>query len=517
MARLDLNPPIHAFIAIKPMPSLAANFARSAIAHPEKTALFWGDQSFLYRDFSRSAAAGAAFLSREFTIGPGDRVGLLVKNQPEFVSVLFGILALGAVAVPINQFLKVPEIAYLANDSGLKLLIVDSSLREVAQVAVEGLTNASVLSLDLWPAANATAPLLNPESVPVSEDALAMLVYTSGTTGHPKGAMLTHGNFLSNVESCRQVLQVVEYDRFVLVLPMFHSFMLTVCIFLPLLVGGSIVLIKSLHPPKAMLEEIITHQGSVLPAMAAIFRLLSQLPADLHLPLRLCISGAGPLPAEILRGFETRFPKVPLIEGYGLTEASPVVAVNPPGGRCVAGSIGPAIPDVEISIQDESGALLPDETTGELCVRGRNVMLGYWKDPAKTASTLVAGWLRTGDVGYRRPDGYFVITDRAKDMLKPNGINVYPREIEEVIQQFRGIKECAVVGEPDERRGERPVAFVGLDPGITFSESALLAWLKENLADFKLPRRVIVLPALPRNATGKILKTELRALLASGK
>ncbi len=517
MARLDHNPPVRVFIQLTPMPSLAANFAISAIAHPEKAALFWGDQSFLYQDFSRSAAGGATFLAKEFGIRPGDRVGLLVKNQPEFVSVLFAILALGAVAVPINQFLKVPEIAYLASDSELKLLIADPILRETAEAAVQGLKDSSVLSLDRWPSPAPDAPLLNPDSVLVSEDALALLVYTSGTTGHPKGAMLTHGNFLSNVESCRQVLQVVEFDRFVLMLPMFHSFMLTVCIFLPLLVGGSIVLIKSLHPPKAMLEEIITHQGTVLPAMAAIFRLLSQLPAELHLPLRLCISGAGPLPAEILRGFQARFPQVPLIEGYGLTEASPVVAVNPPAGRCVAGSIGPAIPDVEISIQDESGTHLPDETTGELCVRGRNIMLGYWKDPAKTAATLVSGWLRTGDVGFRRPDGYFVITDRAKDMLKPNGINVYPREIEEVIQQFRGIKECAVVGEPDERRGERPVAFVGLDTGVTFSESALLNWLKENLADFKLPRRVIVLPSLPRNATGKILKTELRAILASGR
>lgn len=495
------------------MPSLACQFAKSAIRHRNKSALFWGEQSFLFQDFSRSAAVGAGHLARHFGIQPGDRVGMLVKNQPEFVSVLFAILSLGAVAVPINQFLKVPEIAYLVSDSGLKLLITDPVLRDTAEAAIQQLPRASVLSLDQWPSTTPDSPLLDPDSIPASEEALALLVYTSGTTGHPKGAMLTHGNLLSNVESCRQVLQVVEFDRFVLMLPMFHSFMLTVCIFLPLLVGGSIVLIKSLHPPKAMLEEIIAHQGTVLPAMAAIFRLLSQLPTDLNLPLRLCISGAGPLPSEILRGFQARFPQIPLIEGYGLTEASPVVAVNPPGGRCVAGSIGPAIPDVEISIQDESGAFLPDETTGELCVRGANVMQGYWNDPAKTASTLVSGWLRTGDIGHRRPDGYFVITDRAKDVLKPNGINVYPREIEEIIQQFRGIKECAVVGEPDERRGERPVAFVSLDTDIRFSESALLHWLKEKLADFKLPRRVIVLPSLPRNATGKILKTELRTLL----
>ncbi len=498
------------------MSSLAAAFAHSARQHPDKIALFWADATHTFGDFSRGASAGMRDLQERWGIRPGDRVGVLLKNRPEFVTVLVSILAAGAVVVPINHFLKPPEIAYLAGDSGLKLLITEPDLLETVREATLTTPIPSVLSLEDWARPDSNTALLDPETCQTDPGRLALLVYTSGTTGHPKGAMLTHTNLLANVESCRQVLQVVEFDRFVLMLPMFHSFMLTVCILLPLLVGGSIVLIKSVHPPKAMLDEMITHQGTVLPAMAAIFRLLSQLPPQLNLPLRLCISGAGPLPGEILKSFEKRHPKVPLIEGYGLTEASPVVAVNPPGGRCIAGSIGPAIPGVEISIRDETGIELPDQSTGELWVRGANVMQGYWNDPVKTAATLEQGWLRTGDLGHRRPDGYFVITDRAKDMLKPNGINVYPREIEEVIQQFAGVKECAVVGEPDERRGERPVAFLALDPGAPYSERALLDWLKQNLADFKLPRRAIVLPALPRNATGKILKTELRKLLKEG-
>jgi long-chain acyl-CoA synthetase len=498
------------------MSSLAAAFAHSARQHPEKIALFWADATHTYADFSRGANAGVRQLRERWHVQPGDRVGVLLRNRPEFVTVLFSILAAGGVAVPINHFLKPPEIAYLSGDAGLKLLITEGDLLETVHEASRITPISAILSFDDWAPADAQTALLDPDACPAIPESLALLVYTSGTTGHPKGAMLTHANLLANVESCRQVLQVVEFDRFVLMLPMFHSFMLTVCILLPLIVGGSIVLIKSVHPPKAMLDEMITHQGTVLPAMAAIFRLLSQLPAHLQLPLRLCISGAGPLPGEILKSFENRYPTVPLIEGYGLTEASPVVAVNPPGGKCVAGSIGPAIPGVEISIRDEAGLELPDESTGELWVRGANVMQGYWNDPVKTAATLTHGWLRTGDLGHRRPDGYFAITDRAKDMLKPNGINVYPREIEEVIQQFAGVKECAVVGEPDERRGERPVAFVALDPGTVFSERALLDWLKQNLADFKLPRRALVLPALPRNATGKILKTELRKMLAEG-
>jgi long-chain acyl-CoA synthetase len=284
---------------------------------------------------------------------------------------------------------------------------------------------------------------------------------------------------------------------------------------LPLLTGGSIVLIQSLHPAKAMIEEMLMNQGTVLAAMAQVFRALAGLPPGIELPLRLCVSGAGPLPGEILRNFNARHPGTPLIEGYGLSEASPVVAVNPVRGPWLAGTIGIPIPDVEICIRDEAGKPVADSVDGEIYVRGGNVMAGYWNAPEKTAATLVEGWLRTGDVGHRRPDGYFAITDRMKDMLKPNGINVYPREIEEVIYQFPGVRECAVVGEPDERRGERPVAFVALEDGVAFDEKALLTFLKQRLADFKLPRRAIVLAALPKNATGKILKTTLRELLLS--
>jgi long-chain acyl-CoA synthetase len=252
--------------------------------------------------------------------------------------------------------------------------------------------------------------------------------------------MLTHGNLLHNVESCRRILEVLDHDRFVLMLPMFHSFMLTVCVLLPLAVGGSIVLIKSLQPVKAMLGEIIAHQGTVLPAMAQIFRALAGLPPEVKLPLRLGVSGAGPLPAEILRGFSARFPNIPLIEGYGLSEASPVVAVNPLHGPAIPGTVGLPIPNVEVSIQDEQGRQLDDLVEGEIWVRGGNVMRGYWNDPQKTAEALRDGWLLTGDIGHRRPDGYYVITDRKKDMLKPNGLNVYPREIEEVIYRFPGIR-----------------------------------------------------------------------------
>jgi long-chain acyl-CoA synthetase len=326
--------------------------------------------------------------------------------------------------------------------------------------------------------------------------------------------MLSHGNLLCNVASCRQVLEAVNLDRFVVVLPLFHSFMLCVGLLLPLTTGSSIVLVKSLHPPKNVLMEIAARQATILPAIPQFFRALTGVELPPGFPLRICISGAAPLPVEVWSAFNKKFP-FPLIEGYGLSEASPVVSLNPIHGPWKAGSIGLPIPGVEVCVQSESGAVLGVREVGEICVRGGNVMSGYWNQPEETAKVLRGGWLMTGDIGYRDEDGYFFITDRKKDMLLVNGINVYPREVEELLYQFPGVKEAAVVGVPDARRGEQPVAFVALEEGAALDKHALFRFLKGRLADYKVPRQVEVLAALPRNATGKILKTDLRSSAAN--
>jgi len=229
------------------------------------------------------------------------------------------------------------------------------------------------------------------------------------------------------------------------------------------------------------------------------------------LPLRMAISGAAPMPLQVLKEWKYPFP---LIEGYGLSEASPVVSKNPLDGVRKAGSIGLPIPNVEVSIQDDEGKFLAVGEVGEVCVRGGNVMMGYWNQPEETAKALRNGWLLTGDVGYRDADGYFYITDRKKDMLLVNGINVYPREVEEVLYQFPGVKEASVIGIPDARKGEQPLAFVAAADGSKLDERALLQFAKANLADYKVPKRVVLLAALPRNATGKVLKTTLREMAA---
>jgi long-chain acyl-CoA synthetase len=343
------------------------------------------------------------------------------------------------------------------------------------------------------------------------EQDLAVIIYTSGTTGRPKGAMLSHGNLLHNVESCRIVLRTVEADRFAVLLPLFHSYMLTVGLLLPLLVGGSIVLVKSLHPPRNVLQEILQREATILPAIPPFYRNLVNTPIPFPLPLRMCISGSAPLPAQVLRDFEAKF-HIPLIEGYGLSEASPVVTKNPLDGTRKVGSIGLPIAHVEVSIQDEAGHELAPGEIGELCVRGGNVMQGYWNQPEETAKVMRGAWLLTGDIGYRDVDGYYFITDRKKDMLLVNGINVYPREIEEILYQFPGVKEAAVVGKADPRKGEQAIAFVAASEGATLEEKELQQFVRQRLADYKVPRKVVLLTALPRNATGKILKTALREL-----
>jgi len=490
--------------------NLASAFIASAESNPAKTAVFWGESEYPYLHFRDQTIWVANMLRHDFGVRRGDRVGIWLRNCPEYISALLGILHAGAVAVPINNFLKPDEVAYIAQDASIDVLISDSMMHEALERLRALRSTLRVVKVESF-SAGATFHEPGTNQSEVLETDLAVLIYTSGTTGHPKGAMLTHGNLLHNVKSCKIVLETVDVDRFALVLPMFHSFMMTVCVLLPLLVGGSIVLVKSVHPPKSIMHEIFHHHATVLPGIPQLFRALSHAAVPPGLPLRLCISGAAPLPLETLRDFSAHWP-IPLVEGYGLSEASPVVSINPIRGVQKPGSIGLPIPDVEVSIRDEQGNELGTKQTGEVCVRGGNVMVGYWNKLEETAKALRDGWLYTGDIGHRDEEGYIYITDRKKDMLLVNGINVYPREIEEVIYQFPGIREAAVIGRPDPRKGEQPLAFVSMNDGHSLDESALLHYLRDRLADYKVPRRVLVMPSLPRNATGKVLKTSLRGI-----
>ena len=493
--------------------NLADAFEGSVQKQPQKIALFWGEREYPYAELWLQTLFVSDHLQQRFEVKPGDRVGLWLKNCPEFIPSLFGILHAGAVAVPINNFFKPDEVNYILSDAGIDVLITDAELGAHHRALEGARPHLKLLRIEQL---EGLEPGVQSPSFPQRvESDLAVIIYTSGTTGRPKGAMLSHGNLLHNVESCRIVLQTVASDRVAVLLPLFHCYMLTVGLLLPLVVGGSLVLVKSLHPVRNVLQEILQRQATVIPAIPQFYRSMVNAPIHVPLPLRICISGAAPLPVQVLQEFEAKF-HIPLIEGYGLSEASPVVTKNPLDRTRKPGSIGLPIPNVEVSIQDDAGRELGTNEVGEVCVRGGNVMLGYWQQPEETAKVMRGGWLLTGDIGYRDDEGYYFITDRKKDMLLVNGINVYPREIEEVLYQFPGVKEAAVVGKTDPRKGEQPIAFVAANDGAVLDEKILQQFVRHKLADYKVPRKVIVLPALPRNAAGKILKTALRELPLTG-
>jgi len=490
--------------------NLFTAFAKTVVRRRYHPAIFWGEAQLAYDWIAQRAAWLARALVRDFGVARGDRVAVWLKNSPEFPVALFGVWRAGGVVTVINNFLKPEEVAFILGDSGARVVITDASLAEnQAKLAVLRPGQRFIRIEDFRAIAEADAPA----PAGLDESDLAALLYTSGTTGHPKGAMLTHGNFLANVRSCLACLDFRDEDRLLVLLPQFHSFMFTVGTLCPLLKGASVVLVKSVSPFKHVLDDIIHRRATILPAVPPIHRALAGLPVGIELPsLRLCVSGGAPLPLEVLKQFHVRFPKLPLIEGYGPTESSPVATVNPIYGTPKAGSVGVPIPEVDLSIRDDAGKELPVGATGEICIRGPNVMRGYWQQPEETGKTIRDAWLYTGDIGHRDADGFYYITDRKKDMLLVNGINVYPREVEEVIHRFPGIKDAAVIGVPDARKGEQPLAFVVVAEGVPLDEKALHDFVREKLADYKVPRHFRVLPALPRNATGKVLKTALREM-----
>jgi long-chain acyl-CoA synthetase len=324
--------------------------------------------------------------------------------------------------------------------------------------------------------------------------------------------MLSNANLLRNIESCRLALQTVEQDRIAVLLPMFDSYMLTVGLLLPLFMGGSIVLVKSLHPVRSVIQEIYARGATVLPGIPQFYRSMVNADVPAPLALRICISGSAPLPVQVLKEFEAKF-RIPLIEGYGLSEASPVVAKNPLDGRRKPGSIGLPIPHVEMSVQDETGRELGTRENGEICVRGGNVMLGYWNHPEQTAQAIRHGWLLTGDIGYRDEEGYFFFVGRKKEVIRRRGELISPVEIESVINSHPSVQESAVIGTPSGLgSGEEEIkAYVRLKADETASPWEILSWCRGKLAEFKIPRFLEFREDFPRSAIGRIQKKLLKA------
>ncbi|MET7547299.1 long-chain fatty acid--CoA ligase [Streptomyces sp. NPDC005479] len=486
--------------------NLADLLSRTAVTHGTRIAVELGDRSLTYAELDTLAGRVAALLTAR-GVAPGDRVAVMLPNLLEFPALYYGTLRAGAVVVPMNPLFKAREIAHYLNDSGAVLLFAHES---AVGAATAGTAGSAATVVPIGP--GSLTDLLVAHPVPVQartsgEHDTAVILYTSGTTGVAKGAELTHANLVRNAEIItKSLFRLSPEDILLGCLPLFHTFGQTCAMNAAVTAGARLTLMPRFDPVLA-LRTIQQRQVTVfegVPTMyAAMLAAHAQQPGSYDASsLRLCASGGASLPVEVLHGFEAAF-GCPVLEGFGMSETSPVASFNHPDRPRKAGSIGTPIEGVELCLIDEKDGV------GELCVRGHNVMKGYWGRPEATAETILDGWLRTGDLATVDDDGYYFIVDRKKDMIIRGGFNVYPREIEEVLYEHPAVAEAAVIGIPHPALGQEVAAAVALLPGAEVTPDDLREFVRKQVAPYKYPREVWLLDALPKGATGKILKREI--------
>ncbi|MET8956859.1 long-chain-fatty-acid--CoA ligase [Streptomyces sp. NPDC004393] len=492
------------------MPNLAEFLTRTAQRQPERPALRLDTQITTYAELDERSARVAALLRAE-GVGPGDRVALMLPNVPEFVVLYYGILRAGAIVVPMNPLLKAREIGYQLGDSGAALLF---EWYQAPGEGAQGAAAAGTRHIVVEPSSLAGLLSGHEPLTAVTEtagDDVAVLLYTSGTTGRPKGAALTHAGLRHNTEvNTEQVQRMTAQDVVVGCLPLFHIFGQICAMSVAVHSGASLTLIPRFDPA-TVLEAIVRDGATVFDGVPTMYAALLQHPAEVEVPtLRMCLSGGASLPVEVLHGFERRF-GCTVLEGFGMSETSPVVTFNHLDRPRKAGSIGTPIQDVEVRLLDDDGRDVGPGEVGELAVRGPNVMKEYWNLPEATAAAIPDGWLRSGDLARQDEDGFLYIVDRKKDMIIRGGYNVYPREIEEVLHEHPAVALAAVVGVRHERLGEEVAAAVVLRKGARAGAEELQQFVKDRVAAYKYPRMVWLVDALPTGPTGKILKREISA------
>jgi long-chain acyl-CoA synthetase len=486
--------------------NLATNLVRTAKLFTSRPAVRLDGTvlSYAHLDELSSAIAG---LLRGRGVRPGDRVGIMLPNVPHFATAYYGVLRAGGVVVPMNPLLKAREVGYYLADSGARLLFA------AAGCAEDALAGAARAGADCLLVDGAFEQKLA-EAVPLGEVTprdvadTAVILYTSGTTGRPKGAELTHANLATNVEvMATELLGLTPDDVVFGGLPLFHSFGQT-CGLNAAVYAGACLSLVSRFTPEAALSVLARDRVTVFEGVPTMYVALLGAPGrdgcDVS-ALRLCVSGGAALPVEVLRGFEAAFGCV-ILEGYGLSETSPVASFNHPGRPRKPGSIGTPIRGVRMRLLGPDGRDVPPGEIGEIAIRGHNVMKGYWGRPADTAEAIPDGWFRSGDLARVDEDGYLFIVDRKKDLIIRGGYNVYPREIEEVLYEHPAVEEAAVVGVPDASLGEEVGAAVVLRPGIAATADDIREFVRAQVAAYKYPRHVWLVDALPKGPTGKVLK-----------
>lgn len=511
---------------------------RTVAAAPDAEAMVFYGRAWTFADLGAAVSAAAAACTQS-GIGKGDRVGLLLPNCPQYVISYYAVVQVGAIVVQLNPMLRAPELAGIVADCGMKAAIaldrlllgllqaeggplervinVTLSTRDATGDSADSAGDARVQEWDAW--LEEGVSLLRSGAPAAELDPLvdaAVLQYTGGTTGLPKGAVLTHANLLANAEQTMQFLASNRFgpgDRCLCALPLFHVYGMTCAMNVSIAAGASLVLVTNF-----VVDEIIglirSYRPSYFPGVPTMYTALSRhsqaMTAGLD-AIRMCISGSAPFPLEQMRHFE-QVTGALVLEGYGLSEASPLTHVNPVAGERRPGSVGPPVGGTEAAIVDsETGRrVLPVGEVGELIVRGPQIMAGYYAREEETADTLRDGWLYTGDIASMDADGYTYIVDRKKDVIIASGFKVYPREVEEVLLTHPAILETAVVGAPDAYRGETVVAHIVLRPGSTLSQSELDTFCRERMAAYKVPHEVVYADSLPRSAVGKTLRRTLR-------
>ncbi|HET7072629.1 MAG TPA: AMP-binding protein [Mycobacterium sp.] len=448
--------------------------------------------------------ASATLLSRG--VSHGDVVAISLPNTVDFVVSLFAAWRLGAAVTPINPSLSLPEMGYQLADAAAKVLIT-ATIPEFGSGVPAVVTTAELRQSE---------PSSNSDTVAPRGDTLALLIYTSGTTGRPKGVMLDHANLDAMCHSLIDAFSLTNTDHSLLILPLFHVNGIVAGTLSPLLAGGRAT-VAGRFRVGTFFDRVEATRATYFSAVPTIYTMLCGLPADVApdtSSVRFAVCGAAPASVELIEQFESRY-HIPIIEGYGLSEGTCASTMNPLMGPRKAGTVGVALPGQAIRLVEVSGRPVPDGEAGEVIVKGPNVMRGYLNRPEETATTIVDGWLHTGDVGRFDEDGYLVLVDRAKDMIIRGGENIYPREIEAVTHELAQIAEAAVVGRTHAVYGEEPVLFVSMYPGATLGIDAIDAHLRNQLSKYKLPAQITVMEALPKNPVGKLDKPALRRLLSN--
>ena len=499
-------------------------------ASPNKTVIFIDDRKVSYKEFLHKVDAFSRFL--EITgVGVGERVALIAPNSEEFVISVYAATKIGAVVVPVNNMLKANEYEYILNDCEAKLLITSQQYMS----EVKGLSTTTKVEKVVW---IDEAPKLDGSNIVFDEvlethrhgeesrglsklDDIAIIFYTSGTTGNPKGAMMSYRNLFSNMIGAIERFDVTGKDRFIVYLPMFHAFTFTVMLMMPFYSRSSFVIIPKLLPFSNIIKQTLLKRVTVFMGVPDVYNALIRAKLPWYFiwfnKIRVFISGASALSEDTLNKFNQTFKRATMLEGYGLSECSPVVSVNPLEKQKPM-SIGTAMKGYEVKIVDDEMLEVPLGQIGEIIVKGDNVMSGYLNRPEATDATIINGWLRTGDLGKMDSDGYIYIVDRIKDLIISKGINIYPRQIEEELTKLEYIKQGAVIGVKDSKSGEVPVAYVELEDDVdreSVTPNQIKKDLKAVLANFKVPKDVIIVDELPKTATGKVLKRKIKEQYSS--